>query len=138
MPTHRLVIDWTYEQLQEVLAGAFAGVEWQYQTAYFLSITDLESSSSQRAEKSSYTVNLKGGYKTMVNKHWGIRPCWLENVFDENYAFAALNPANAPAFGPFIGPEYLRQSVGQVCIRVEARPTTPHAITSGIPAKVWG
>lgn len=106
VPTHRLVIDWTYEQLQGVLAGAFAGVEWQYQTAYFLSDTNLESSSPLNGQKNpSYTVtNLKGGYKTMVNKHWGIEAfARLENVFDENYAFATLNPANAPAFGPFIG-----------------------------------
>jgi outer membrane receptor protein involved in Fe transport len=59
-------------------------------------------------------TNLKGGYKTMVNKHWGVEAfARLENIFDENYAFATLNPANAPAFGPFIG----RNVFGGVSIR---------------------
>ncbi len=36
--------------------------------------------------------------------HWGIGiVARLENIFDANYAFASVNPGNAPAFGPFVG-----------------------------------
>lgn len=106
VPEHRLILDMTYEQLSGPLAGAFAGVEWQYQTDYFLSDTNQTASSPLNGQKNpSYTVtNLKGGYKTMVSTHWGLEAFMrLENIFDANYAFASVNPGNAPAFGPFIG-----------------------------------
>lgn len=106
VPEHRLIIDLTYEQLTGVLAGAFGGVEWQYQTDYFLSDTNLEASSPLNGQKNpSYTVtSLKSGYKTMLDRHWGIEVFGrLENIFDANYAFATVNPGNAPAFGPFVG-----------------------------------
>ncbi|MEW6245532.1 MAG: TonB-dependent receptor [Nitrospirota bacterium] len=111
IPEHRLIIDATYEQQEGLLAGAFAGVEWQYQTAYFVSDTNLDSVSPtgtnpQNDRKNpGYTVTtLKGGYKAMLSKHWGLELFGrLENIFDANYAFATINPASQPAFGPFIG-----------------------------------
>ncbi len=106
VPEHRLVLDFTYEQLSGPLTGAFGGVEWQYQTDYFLSDTNLESSSPQNGQKnpSYHVTNLKAGYKTMLSQHWGIEVFGrLENIFDANYAFASVNPGNAPAFGPFVG-----------------------------------
>lgn len=106
VPEHRIVLDLTYEQLSGPLAGAFGGVEWQYQTDYFLSDTNLESTSPQNGQKnpSYHVTNLKAGYKTMLNQHWGIEAFTrLENIFDANYAFASVNPGNAPGFGPFVG-----------------------------------
>ncbi len=111
IPEHRIIVDATYEQQEGPLAGAFAGVEWQYQTAYFVSDTNLNSvsptgSNPQNDRKNpGYTVtSLKAGYQTMLNRHWGVELFGrLENVFDANYAFATLNPAGQPAFGPFIG-----------------------------------
>ena len=93
-------------QKQMLKGRPAAGVEWQYQTAYFLSDTNLESSSPLNGHKNpSYTImSVKGGSTTMLRKHRGIEAfARHENIFDENYAFAALHPANAPAFGPFIG-----------------------------------
>ncbi|GIW54837.1 MAG: hypothetical protein KatS3mg082_1241 [Nitrospiraceae bacterium] len=49
-------------------------------------------------------TTLKAGYQTMFAKQWGLDVFGrLENVFDANYAFATINPAGQPAFGPFVG-----------------------------------
>lgn len=105
IPEHRLILDLTYEQQTGPLAGGFLGVEWQYQTDYFLSDTNREESALNGEKNPAYTItSLKGGYKTMLTRHWGIEGfARLENLFDANYAMANVNPGNAPAFAPFIG-----------------------------------
>lgn len=123
IPEHRLVLDLTYEHRRGPLAGAFAGAEWQYQTAYFLSDTNNNSvppgggSPVNDRKNPGYAVtHLKAGYKGMISKHWGVELFGrLENLFDANYALGQINPQGRPAFQPYPG----RQVFGGFGVRYQ-------------------
>lgn len=123
IPEHRIVLDLTYERLHGKLAGLYAGAEWQYQTAYFLSDTNDQSvppgggTPANDRKNPGYTVtSLKAGYKGMVSQHWGIELFTrLENLFDANYALGQVNPQGRPAFQPYPG----RQLFGGFGIRYQ-------------------
>lgn len=123
IPEHRVVLDLTYERQSGALAGLFAGAEWQYQTAYFLSDTNNNSVPpgggavvNDRKNPGYAVTHLKAGYKGMVSKHWGIELfSRLENLFDANYALGQVNPQGRPAFQPYPG----RQLFGGFGIRYQ-------------------
>lgn len=113
IPEHRLVIDTTYEHT----SGIYGGIEWLYQTDYFLNDTNQVSTAAGANDQKnpSYTVtNLKLGYHTALLESWELELfSRLDNIFDANYFTARVNPGTSPAFSPFPG----RSLFGGVSVR---------------------
>ena len=105
IPEHRIVFDTTYEHP----SGLYGGLEWMYQTAYFINDTNQASTAVGAAgndqKNPSYTVtNIKAGYNTMIWSQWELEIfSRLDNVFDANYFTSRLNPGTSPSFSPFPG-----------------------------------